>query len=303
MKTAQSFGRKVIVDHDDNIFQVSPFSPHYKDLGLSDQNFYKMANGETIPMWPDIDVEKNKERIDVLVECMKECDMITVTTDKLGDAYRHLNPNVKALPNCVNLDLWNRPTFKEDGIIRLGWHGGFSHYEDIKVLKNVMPVIFSKYPNIEFHMAGFDFAKYFKDWDQSRVVSHNWVPTAAHPYKMALLNIDIGIIPLVDNIFNMGKSAIKWIEYAALQTPCVTSYITPYKEMYDGENGVFVENSDDAWIAGICTLIDDSILRAKIGALARKTVEKYYDINTQYVQWENTYKELVHGGPVVTNSN
>jgi len=29
----QRIGKKVIVDWDDNLFQVSPLSPHYKDFG------------------------------------------------------------------------------------------------------------------------------------------------------------------------------------------------------------------------------------------------------------------------------
>ena len=83
---------------------------------------------------------------------------------------------------------------------------------------------------------------------------------------------------------------------SALAVPSVCSLVSPYKEMYNGANGVFVENNSvDGWVRGISALIEDPILRAKIGGAAQDYVLRHYDINTQYTQWVSAYKELLNG--------
>ena len=110
----------------------------------------------------------------------------------------------------------------------------------------------------------------------------------------AFSGVSLGmIIPLVDNVFNRCKSPIKWIEMGALEVPCVTSYVSPYKEIATEGNGVFVDNDKDAWIEGISMLIEDPILRAKIGGEAQRTVAAQFDINTQWTQWRDAYEGLL----------
>jgi glycosyltransferase involved in cell wall biosynthesis len=80
---------------------------------------------------------------------------------------------------------------------------------------------------------------------------------------------------------------------AALGVPAVTSNVSPYSEIATENNGVFVENSYGAWDKGIRLLLDDKILRTKIGAEAKKTVYKSFDINKEYKRWGKAYERLV----------
>ena len=95
-------------------------------------------------------------------------------------------------------------------------------------------------------MCGYEFKGIFKDVDEEQYEFHNWVPTVAHPYKQALLNSDIAILPLKDDLFNRCKSAIKWVEYSSLGIPSVAVNIPPYSpEIEYSKTGFLYNNPED----------------------------------------------------------
>ncbi|HSG28026.1 MAG TPA: hypothetical protein VLA34_06060, partial [Candidatus Krumholzibacterium sp.] len=46
------WGGKVVFDLDDNFFDISPYSPHYNDLGIMAMNLDR-PDGSSVPMWED----------------------------------------------------------------------------------------------------------------------------------------------------------------------------------------------------------------------------------------------------------
>ena len=129
---------------------------------------------------------------------------------------------------------------------------------------------------------------------KERVEFQPWVPTPALPYKLAILDVDVAMIPLGDTPFNSRKSAIKWIEYAALEVPAVTSLVSPYKEMATEKNGVFIEgNTPTGWSEGIQHLLSRPLDRAAMGYAARKTVEEHCDIDKEIWRWDDAYRGVL----------
>ena len=136
--------KKIVIDYDDNLFEVSPFNPSYQEWGVHPVSV--RHEGQIIPMWVSkndadkyrdmkpqpqfIDFDDNKARLEALKECIRLADMITVTQPILADVYRQYNDNVKVLPNCIDMTLWQKLPFQKHDDIRLYWAGGWSHYED-----------------------------------------------------------------------------------------------------------------------------------------------------------------------------
>lgn len=296
IKRFQDIGKKVVVEYDDDLFNVSPFSPHYKDHGIVEVKT-RLGNGEIIDNWIDgknIDLEKNIKKMAAFEEILAIADMVTVTTDILAEVYKPYNSNVVVLPNCVDTDIWQSLPLKEVDEIRLFWSGGSSHFEDLCMIQDVIPAVIKKYSNVKLVLLGQKFDGPLLNVPKDRIEFHPWTPTPAYPYKTAILNPTIGLIPLVDNEFNRRKSSIKWLEWGALGIPCVASNISPYKEMYNGENGVFIENNNPrSWYEGICLLVEDSILRAKVGGAAKRYVENNYDAKKNVNLWYDAYKSLL----------
>lgn len=295
MKRLQDKGVKLVLEFDDNVFQVNPYSPHYLDYGT--EEYTDEATG--IQIWKDgvggFSLEANRNRLESIKEGARMVDLITVTQPILADVFREFNPNVVCLPNCVDPSKWQKlPLKREKDEIRLFWQGGCSHFIDWLHLTNVLPRVMAKYPQVMIVIMGQLYDGTLKDVPKDRIEHHKWVHFEAYPLKVATLDPDIALIPLDDNHFNACKSNIKWVEMAAMGVPAVVSAVSPYKEAYDGKNMVMVDNDDESWFQGICTLIDDAVLRASIGGAAQKTVYEHYDINKEYSQWRDAYERAIN---------
>lgn len=295
----QKEGVKIIVDHDDNMFKVSPLSPHYHDCGTEEAR-YKWPDGKITDIWIDgkkgFDLKKNREKCERFKEALSVADMVTVTTPILKNVYDEFSDNVVVLPNCVDTNLWKKLPLKPHEGIRMGWFGGHSHYGDWTLLSDVIPKVMNKYPNLTLVLMGTMFSGTLKGVDPKRIEFHEWVATPAYPYKAAILDLDFAIIPLEDNEFNRCKSNIKWVEMGALCTPSVTSFVSPYREYATEDNGIFIEaNNPSAWIEGISMLVEDKHLRETMGIEAHKTVREYFDINKKWKLWEEAYRKLIGG--------
>lgn len=293
----QNGGKKLVIDHDDFLFDIQPLMRAYGEFGKEEVR-YKMPDGSLIDIWKDgvnINIQANIERLNGVAKALEQADLVTVTTDILADAYKKYNKNVIALPNCVDMSLWQKlPLKKESDEIRLYWAGGDSHYGDWMLLPEVLKAVMDKYKNLKLVIMGTLFQASLKDLPQDRIEHHGWVNTHAYPYKTAILNPDIAIIPLEDTKFNRCKSNIKWVEMSALEVPCVTSLVSPYKEWATEDNGVFIEdNNKDAWIDGISYLIDNPDKRKDFSLKAKETVIENFDIKTQYHKWVKTYTDLI----------
>jgi len=301
------FKGKLVMDFDDNVFDVSPMSNHYVDHGVKDVCF-KFPDGTEHWAWRDgvnkFDIKRNQKTLDGIKQNLAAVDMITTTNEILADVFREYNPNVRVLPNCVDLNIWKPSiSFKDRGDkIRMLWAGGQSHWEDLITIRDPLREILSKYKNLTFVVMGWC-APGLKEEFGDRIEFHDWVETNSYPYKMQLLDVDFGVIPLRDTRFNVCKSPIKWIEMASLEIPSVSSLVSPYKEMgglSEQNNGVYIEENDStAWVQGIAYMIENMEERKRMGREARLVVEKNFDINTQYHQWVNAYQEALCLSPAL----
>lgn len=299
MQESQKAGKKVIVDHDDNSFAVSPTSIHYKDMGTEEVEF-ETPNG-LVKVWEDgrnIDISANKKRVEGFKTALRLADAVTTTTPILAEVFRQYNPNVYVLPNTVDPVLFQKADIVNDGSIRLGWFGGESHYDDWVLLRDVLPYIFSKYDNVRLVLMGARFFSTLKGIPNHKIEFHPWVPFDAYPYKAALLHLDVGLIPLAESEFNRCKSALKWMEMTALGVPTICSYVSPYKEIAKELNGVFVENEPDAWIEGLQLLIEGEEMRRGLAANAYEDFLTNHTNLVGYGRYFQTFHEVLEQKPV-----
>lgn len=295
MRILRDEGKRIVVDYDDNLWEVSPFSDHYGDFGTEEVKV-QVSDGSWMDVWMDgknIKIEDNKRTLAMVEEAVAMADMVTVTQPGLAEAFAKFNKNVVSLPNCVDLNVWKKLKLQRRDDVRLYWSGGSSHYQDWLILQDVLPVIFDRYKNVKLVIMGTVFEGTIKHLDKARIERHGWVHTQAYPYKTAIIDADISLIPLEENQFNKGKSNIKWVEQASLSIPSVCSDVTPYADWNNGVNGVYVANTTQDWVDGISTLVEDSIVRARLGGEARTTVEMHNDIDRMKFEWIKAYRSLL----------
>mgnify|MGYP001577739387 CR=1 FL=1 len=290
---AKGKGRWVI-DWDDNVFNVSPYNPAYKDHGIKEVEV--TLGGEKKTLWEDgrdgFSIKSNKERLIIFTECLRNADLVTTPSPILSGMFKKINPNVKVLRNFLDLNVWKPLPTQKDDKIRIGWQGGDSHFEDWCLISDALGGILRANKNVILVMMGTHFTGTTKNFPQDQIQVESWVPIDAYPYKFRSLNLDIGIAPLCNNAFNTAKSELKWTEYGALGIPCVMSNVPPYSlRVMDMDTG-FLCSTDQEWSGTIQRLIDDKELRIKVGQNALEEVRTSYDIDKEIVQYEDTYRSL-----------
>src|SRR5262245_56901871 len=85
-----------------------------------------------------------------------------------------------------------------------------------------------------------------------------------------------GIMPLADDEATRGKCGLKALQYMATGRPVVISPVGMNRDLIDhGKNGFLAATSAD-FVDALLALAQSQDLRARIGAEARRTVEKGY---------------------------
>lgn len=300
IKTCRKFGKIIVVDYDDDPFNTSPLNPYYQFIGTEEVEFV-WPDGKREMLWSKnpmehggrlLDIETNIRRRDLFRASFKNADMVSTTTDILRSKLATINPNTVVLPNLVDFEQYPIVEHSKKRI-RIGWQGGASHYEDLYMVAPAIKKILKKYDNVDFVFWG-DLRMYglFRDIPMERVECHQWVKQIVYPYKLACLNLDIGLCPIVDNEFNRNKSAIKWMEYSVVKAATVASNIPPYSTVIEDDKTGFLVD-ENGWFDAMEKLVLDNDKRKKLSDNAFDEVHTNHNANSKAYLWLNAYEKLI----------
>jgi len=250
-------------------------------------------------------------RLDVREAVMHQAqvsDLVTVTTEHLARVMREHtgNENVVALPNFIPawvLDLERRPRARP----AVGWAGGASHGSDVGLIVGPVRRFLTRFPDWDFQLGGTDFSETFlnptgrarKPYAMRHRVLHTpWIPVFEQPreyYETA--DFDIGLAPLSGTEFDLSKSCVKVLEYAARGIPSIATDCEVYRGFIrHGENGFLVKR-DHEWLKYLSLLAGDEELRLKMGDAARQEARRW-TIERNWRLWAGAYSSLFQSARV-----
>lgn len=232
------------------------------------------------------------------LKMMRMADALTVTNEPLKKAYAPYNKNIYVLPNYIDTDRWegvkNNLQRDSDKQVVVGWYGGQSHQDDMVLIREVIPALFDKYPNVIFKWSGLipEFwrasLKKYKDKFDYMPWTQDTLSWESH---FANFGFDIALAPLTDNVFNRCKSNIKWMEAAMLGLPMVASKVEAYMCIQPGKDGYLVDKYLE-WMKFIGRLIDSRDLRQEIGGRAKERVLREYNLKDHVYKWRDVYETV-----------
>ena len=205
---------------------------------------------------------------------------VIVGNNNLREYALRYNKNVTLLPTPLKEEEFTlvkkyRPKKKKEKVI-IGWVGNVKpHLENLRLVKPVIKRLEEKY-NIEFRIIGAmgnkDIKRIYKDVKCVKIIH------SVEPKKLQneLIKFDIGIMPLVNNEWNAGKSGRKLLEYLAVGLATVSSPIGINADIIkNGKNG-FSAKTEEEWYAKLEKLINDEDLRKRMGKTGRKSISQRY---------------------------
>lgn len=182
------------------------------------------------------------------------------------------NKQVEVIPTCVDTDVFAPPPERaERRRLRLGWIGSHSTAKYLEQLRPVLSELASKF---DFELLVIGGNRTF-ELPGVNVINERWsLDTEVASFQ----SLDIGLYPLSDTIWELGKGGFKAIQYMAVGAACVVSRVGVTRDIVkDGENG-FLATSKQEWLDKLGRLLSDSALRKRLAEAGRRTIVEQYSL-------------------------
>lgn len=196
---------------------------------------------------------------------------VIVGNSFLADYARRHNSNVTIIPSSIDTDHYQpRQKSRTNRRVIVGWTGSSTSQTHLEMFAPVLREIVAR-RKVEIRV--------ISDREpQLEGVPYAWRRWSAETETKDLNDLDIGIMPMPDDNWSRGKCSMKALQYMALGIPAVCSAVGMNCELIEHERNGMLATTSEEWVSCLEALIDDSSLREKLGAQARKTVEAHYSM-------------------------
>jgi len=231
-----------------------------------------------------------------IVHLIENARYVIAGNQHLLNFARQHNYNSTYIPTSVDTNAYRISMNHRHGdIATLGWIGSHSTVKYLYTLRDALRELALRHP-IRLLVVG---AKKKVNFPGIELVNKTWTLKEELNY---FEEIDIGLAPLIENEWALGKCGFKVIQYMATGVPCVASRVGVHKEIIsDGHNGFLCSDAKE-WVDKISLLITSSHLREKFCFNGRKSVEETFSVQANINQYLNLFRNIGSGKPVFTIS-
>jgi len=241
------YKNKIIVDYDDAIFHI--YDQHKNFLVRCFLN--------------------NK-----IKQVMKHAHTVIVGNSYLEEyAKKSGAKKIICIPTVVDTNKYSPSTMNatHNTPIKIGWLGSPSTQHNLHVIQSALHRLTNKL-HVEYHVMG---TTQSFNINNITLIKHEWSEERQQTF---LNSIDIGIMPLTEELFTKGKCGYKLIQYMAYAKPVLATPIGINTEIITNDLNGFLCSSENEWFNALKMLASDQTLRQTLGANGRKIVEEKYSL-------------------------
>jgi glycosyltransferase involved in cell wall biosynthesis len=271
----QNPAAKILLDLDDDFHRVPKYNPAKLDPGNN----------------PDA----NRGNV---VKFLKLADGASFATPALRDFYQRWNPNTTVIGNYLHWPMWAQlpPVHarREWKRFRVGYMGRAEyHSDDVRVIAAPLRKWLVAHPDVEFVAAGDPSIHDIIGVPEGQRVSTSVVYFRGLDLPYVTSCFDVGLVPLVRNEFNEGKSWLKGLEYAACGIPSIASPTQPYRAFIeDGVTGRLAAKPGD-FIDALDDALDDLDKWRTMGVRAHHRAADF-SLDNRIGEWIDWYSRCYH---------
>lgn len=194
-----------------------------------------------------------------------------------GNSYlanRAINAKAKQvviIPTVIDVEHYEVKSDFESEPVIIGWIGSPTTF---KYVENLMPVLEKLIENYhcQVHIVG---AKS----SSAAMKNIEFIPWTEATEVSSIKKFNIGIMPLNNTPWELGKCSYKLIQYMGCGIPVVASPVGMNKDVVEeGINGFFASDNQE-WYDVLEKLITDNNLQKGLGGLGRRKVENEYSLS------------------------
>lgn len=216
-------------------------------------------------------------------------DRVIVSNDHLRGFCAAYNRNVDVIPTSVDMARFcpaerterRRP-------LRIGWIGTHSTARYLNILRRPLQRLASRF-DFELFVVG---AGRNIEIPGVQVVNKTW---SLDEEVQDFQSLDIGIYPLEDDVWELGKAGFKAIQYMAVGVPAVASPVGVTRQIItDGRDG-YLAATEEQWLEKLTKLAEDEAERDRLGRAGRESAVLRYSTAQNAPLLFRSLKSAVHG--------
>jgi glycosyltransferase involved in cell wall biosynthesis len=201
------------------------------------------------------------------------------------------NEAVTILPTVVDMDRFEAAPREESGDGRpvIGWIGSHSTARYLSLIEPALRLVAQDY-NFVFRVVG-----------AGPDISIPGVTVENRPWRLEtelceFRSLDIGVYPVIEDDWSLGKCAFKAIQYMAAGVPCVASPVGMNCEVVTHNvNGLLAATTEE-WVTALRSLLDDAPLRKSFATAGKRVVDQRYSLLTHAPRLASVLKAAVGRG-------
>lgn len=195
---------------------------------------------------------------------------------------------VTVIPTTIDLDEYlPKPEATLQRVPVIGWSGSLTTLKHLRTLEPTLRLLAKQLPfrlkvigSAEYRLPGVEVEA--KAWSAATEIED-------------LRSFDIGVMPLPNDAWSLGKCGLKALQYMAVGVPTIASPVGVNTEIIqDGENGSIADKPEE-WIEKILRLVGDKKLREQFSKQGRRTVEEKYSARVQSPVLLETFQKIRAG--------
>jgi glycosyltransferase involved in cell wall biosynthesis len=221
----------------------------------------------------------------------KFSDHIVVGNSFLADYFSKYNTSITVIPTCVDIDRFSpsKKAYQQRGYGVIGWSGTSGGYAYFAPIAAAIGQLLSKHRDWKIRFIS-DKKPSFPEIPPSQLEYAPWTPEAE---VSQFQDVDIGLMPLDDSTYSLGKCSYKMLLYMACGIPVVATNIGMNKELFDSADIGYGVHSPRDWTDALESLITNEGARRDNGANGRRLVVEHYSVQFAAFQWATVLSKYI----------
>lgn len=200
-------------------------------------------------------------------------DLVVAGNGFLKKEAKKYHNNVKVLPTPIDARRYEEKDYIKNDYVNIGWIGDHGSIHYMESYRDVWEELGKRYKNVILTIICDTFI-------ETEHIKLNRIYWSYENEIEDLKGLDIGVMPLFNDLWSMGKCGYKIIQYMGVGVVPVCTPVGINRDVVDDKvNGFWAETEDD-WVEKISVLVDDYDLRVKMGKNGREKAMKNYTVQT-----------------------
>lgn len=213
----------------------------------------------------------SRRRVMSFKRMLRYSDLVIAGNEFLSREARRYHTNVVVLPTPIDAARYRQKEYRNGDKVNIGWIGDHGSIHYMEAYKDVWEEIGQRHKNVVLTIICDTFIETRNialrkiGWNYDREIDD-------------LMSLDVGLMPLFDDLWSKGKCGFKIIQYLGVGVPAVCTPVGINRDVVDdGVNGFWAMTKEE-WVEKLSVLIEDASTRMRMGMAGRKKIIDNYSV-------------------------